>query len=233
MVHNNRHEEVADPRTPVSEHLLEERAIVLKHPAVVSEVNELALDGLDKIASHDQIDAWDNGVHEQYPYMQFASLQDYMSEFPPNRTSFADYQDYLQYHGMSYGGARDVACAPNYYSARIARKQGNDDAGKPLECRCSSETVCELGDSSCIDGEEEKPLGDELSRRGLVHLEDYEDFEGFVSLWERANNPDRPRGGEERPYKYDFKAASDDTQFEGTVWSHRVSHHREEDRGLH
>lgn len=43
---------------------LEERDIILQHPAVLSEVEALVTDMLENIASHDQIDAWDSGIED-------------------------------------------------------------------------------------------------------------------------------------------------------------------------
>lgn len=192
---------------------LEERDIILQHLAVLSEVESLVSDMLENIASHNQIDAWDSGVEEDFPFMRVDALESYMNEFP-NRSSFADYNDYLKYHGMDYGGVRDVACSMNYYNSRSARESGSDDAGESLECHCSGNTVCEAGDESCIDDEDDDAGPDELRRRG------FEDFEDLNFLLERAS---KPRGGQERSFTYDFTAASDGTQYSGTIRSHTVS----------
>jgi hypothetical protein len=206
---------------------LEERDIILQHPAVLSEVENLVSDMLDNIASHNQIDAWDSGVEEDFPFMRFDALESYMDEFP-NRSSFADYSDYLKYHGMDYGGVRDVACSMNYYNSRSARELESDDAPKPLVCHCSGEIVCEAGDEDCIefesddeDGDDDIDHGDELRRRGL------DESEILHILFERARTKQpgkgtKARGGEERDFEYDFKAA-DNTLFQGFMRSFTVS----------
>lgn len=212
------------PERRQAETALEERDIILQHPAVLSEVEALVTDMLDNIASHDQIDAWDSGIEEDYPFLRFDSLESYMDRFP-NRSSFADYNDYLKYHGMDYGGVRDVACLFNYYSSRSAKKLKSEDVGEPLICRCT-ETVCGAGNNACSNEEgddeddddesdDENEHGDELRRRGL------DETEIIRILFERAKSG-KARGGEERSFVYGFTAA-DGTPFQGSMRSHTVS----------
>jgi hypothetical protein len=220
----------SSPERRQVENSLEQRDIILQHPAVLSEVENLVSDMLDSIASHNQIDAWDSGIEEDFPFLRFDSLESYMDQFP-NRTSFADYNDFLRYHGMDYGGVRDVACSLSYYNSRSGQELGSGDAPKPLVCHCSDEIVCEAGDKSCVgfvedddasgaDDEDDDDDGhiDELRRRGL------DESEILHILYERATKKNKgPRGGERRPYKYNFKSADGSTSFVGTMYSHTVS----------
>lgn len=236
----------------MSEITLEERDIILEHPAVLSEVEDLVSSMLDNIASHNQIDAWDSGVEEEFPFMRFDALESYMDVFP-NRSSFADYGEYLRYHGMDYGGVRDVACSMNYFNARSAQEVGNNDADKPLTCHCSGEIACRANDQICLDeedydgddeddddseDEEDVDHGDELRKRGL------DESEVLHILVERArakrpkkprkpkdpNAPKSARGGEERSFDYNFMSADGTTQFTGAMTSFTVSIHRKEYR---
>lgn len=181
---------------------------------MLTEVETLVSDMLDNIASHNQIDAWDSGVEEDFPFMRLDSLESYMDQFP-NRSSFADYGEYLRYHGMDYGGVRDIACGLNYFNARSGRELGDDNVKPPLVCHCSGEKVCVKGDRSCVFGDEGVDHGDELRRRDL---EDSEDLDDFETLFERAG---KPRGGEERDWSYDF-TTDDGVYFHGVFWSHTV-----------
>jgi hypothetical protein len=116
----------------------------------------------------------------------------------------------------------------NYYNSRSARELESDDAPKPLVCHCSGEIVCEAGDEDCIefesddeDGDDDIDHGDELRRRGL------DESEILHILFERARTKQpgkgtKARGGEERDFEYDFKAA-DNTLFQGFMRSFTVS----------
>jgi hypothetical protein len=112
----------------------------------------LLTDLFDSRASHEQIDAWDSGVAEDYPFLQTYALEPYMNDFP-NR-SFANYGDYLEYHGMNYGGVRDVACARDYFDTHVAATLGDEgkDADPPLTCNCGGARVCGDNGENCSIG---------------------------------------------------------------------------------
>ena len=212
-------EEVKNHQDPTHTHIerpLEERGIILEHPAVLREVEDLITDLLDDRASPNEVDAWNGAVRDDYPFLQTYALEPYMNEFP-NRTSFAHYGDYLAYHGINYGGVRDIACGPNYFNAHIAYKR-DEDAEKPLVCNCGDVNVCGADGTGCPStdaDEDDDDDDDDDDDRSELRIRDSVGSPHLNHLFKRA-------GGKKKPYTVKI-TFPDGTQISRVIESYPVS----------
>jgi hypothetical protein len=201
----------ADYDLTVLENGLNKRDFILQHPAVLSEVEELVTNLIDSLASGNQIDAWNSGIGEDYPFLQSYALEPYMEEFP-NRTSFAHYGEYLSYHGLDYGGPRDIVCAPDYFNNRIQAKLGKGKEVDLFNCNCAGASVCGLDGRSCSTSDVDDDDGD----RSELRIRSSQEGDHLNHLFARDG------GGKKRPYEYNIVCA-DGVVITGTFYSFPVS----------